>query len=175
VPLWVDGVGPLTAVYPVADLLLLALAVAALAMLGRGAGWSWWLLCASFVTFFVTDAIYADLAASGASVGGHPVDLGWLLARLLLAGAALASLRSSESRTVDLEGVTVLVLPGVCGLAVLGLLFHGSLAGINPVAAVPALAAAVLKVGRTALTFRELRALTEARHPRDARQRDGTE
>jgi hypothetical protein len=38
---------------------------------------------------------------------------------------------------VDLEGVTVLVLPGVCGLAVLGLLFHGSLAGINPVAAVP--------------------------------------
>jgi signal transduction histidine kinase len=163
VPLGADGAGPLTAAYPLADLLLLALAVAALAMLGRGAGWSWWLLCASFVTFFVTDAIYAGLVASHAYVGGHPVDLGWLLARLLLAGAALASLRSTESRTVDLEGVTVLVLPGVCGLAVLGLLFHGSLAGISPVAAVTALAAGVLMVGRTALTFRELRALTEAR------------
>jgi signal transduction histidine kinase len=96
-------------------------------------------------------------------VGGEPVDLGWLLARLLLVGAALASLRSTESRTVDLEGVTVLVLPGVCGLAVLGLLFHGSLSGISPLAAVTALAAGVLMVGRTALTFRELRVLTEAR------------
>jgi len=163
VPLGGDDVTPLTAAYPLADLVLLALAVAALAILGRGAGWSWWLLCASFVTFFVTDAIYAGLVADDAYVGGEPVDLGWLLARLLLAGAALASLRARESRTVDLEGVTVLVLPGVCGLAVLGLLFHGSIAGIGPVAAVLALVAGVLMVGRTALTFRELRVLTEAR------------
>ncbi len=163
VPLGVDGVTTLTTAYPLADLLLLALAVAALAMLGAGAGWSWWLLCASFVTFFVTDTIYARLVADGAYVGGLPVDLGWLVSRLLLAGAALASLRSTESRTVDLEGVTVLVLPGVCGLAVLGLLFHGSLSGISPVAAVVALAAGVLMVGRTALTFRELRVLTATR------------
>jgi signal transduction histidine kinase len=163
VPLEQDGVTTLTAAYPFADLLLLALAVAALAMLGRGAGRSWWLLCASFVTFFVTDAIYADLVERGAYVGGEPVDAGWLVARLLLAGAALASLRRTESRPVDLEGVTVLVLPGVCGLAVLGLLFHGSLSGVSPVAAVLGLAAGVLMVGRTALTFRELRVLTEAR------------
>lgn len=163
VPLREDGVGTLTTAYPLADLLLLALAVAALAMLGRGAGTSWWLLCASFVTFFVTDAVYARLVDRGAYVDGDPVDLGWLLARVLLVGAALASLNSAESRTVDLEGVTVLVLPGVCGLAVLGLLFHGSLAGTSPVAAVLALAAGVLMVGRTALTFRELRVLTEAR------------
>jgi signal transduction histidine kinase len=163
VPLEQDGVTTLTAAYPFADLLLLALAVAALAMLGRGAGRSWWLLCASFVTFFVTDVVYADLVERGAYVGGEPVDAGWLVARLLLAGAALASLRRTESRPVDLEGVTVLVLPGVCGLAVLGLLFHGSLSGVSPVAAVLGLAAGVLMVGRTALTFRELRALTEAR------------
>ncbi|SDO21874.1 Signal transduction histidine kinase [Geodermatophilus sp. DSM 45219] len=163
VPLEQDGVTTLTAAYPFADLLLLALAVAALAILGRGAGRSWWLLCASFVTFFVTDAVYAGLVARDAYVGGEPVDLGWLLARLLLAGAALASLHSTESRTVDLEGVTVLVLPGVCGLAVLGLLFHGSISAISPVAAVLGLGAGVLMVGRTALTFQELRALTEAR------------
>jgi signal transduction histidine kinase len=163
VPFGVDSVAPLTAAYPIADLLLLALAVAALAMLGVGAGWSWWLLCASFVTFFVTDAIYAGLVASDAYVGGAPVDLGWLLARLLLAGAALASLRGMESRTVDLEGVTVLVLPGVCGLAVLGLLFHGGIADISSFASIMALTAGVLMVGRTALTFQELRVLTEAR------------
>jgi signal transduction histidine kinase len=163
VPLGGDGVAPLTAAYPSADLLLLALAVATLAILGVRAGWSWWLLCASFVTFFVTDAIYAGLVARDVYVGGEPIDLGWLLARLLLAGAALASLRGSESRTVDLEGVSVLALPGVCGLAVLGLLFHGTRAEVSLLAAGMALVAGVLMVGRTALTFQELRVLTEAR------------
>lgn len=149
--------------YPIADLLLLAVAVAALAMLGRAGGLSWWLLSASFVTFFVADALYAGLVADDAYVSGSPVDLGWLLARLLLMGAALASLRPTEFRTVDLEGVSVLVLPGICALAVLAMLVHGSLTGLNPLAAVLALCAGVLMVGRTALTFRELRALTEAR------------
>ena len=162
-PFGADSLEPLTAAYPIADLLLLALAVAALAILGPSAGRSWWLLCASFVTFFVTDAVYAGLVAEDAYVGGEPVDLGWLLARLLLAAAALASLRRTESRPVDLEGVTVLVLPGVCALAVLGLLFHGTRTEVSTFAATMALTAGVLMVGRTALTFQELRALTEAR------------
>jgi signal transduction histidine kinase len=163
VPFGGDTAATVTTAYPIADLLLLALAVAALAMLGRGAGISWWLLCASFVTFFVTDAIYADLDATGAYVGGEPIDAGQLVARLLLAGAALASLRRTESRPVDLEGVSVLALPGVCGLAVLGLLFHGTRTHISLFASVIALTAGVLMIGRTALTFRELRVLTEAR------------
>ncbi len=163
VPFGGDSVPTLTTAYPIADLLLLALAVATFAMLGRGAGWSWWLLCASFVTFFVTDALYAEMVADGSYTGGQPIDLGWLLARLLLVGAALASLRQRESRTVDLEGVSVLALPGVCGLAVLGMLFHGSHAEISSFASVVGLVAGVLMVGRTALTFQELRALTEAR------------
>jgi signal transduction histidine kinase len=163
VPFGSDSAATLTTAYPIGDLLLLALAVAALAVLGVGAGWSWWLLSASFVVFFVTDAVYADLVASDAYAGGEPVDLGWLLARLLLAGAALASLRRHESRPVDLEGASVLVLPGLCGLAVLGLLFHGAHVGITPFASAVGLTAGVLVVGRTALTFRELRALTEAR------------
>ncbi len=163
VPFGGDAAATLNTAYPIADLLLLGLAAATLATLGVGAGWSWWLLCASFVTFFVTDAIYAGLVARDAYVGGEPVDLGWLLARLLLAAAALASLRRREARAVDLEGVSVLALPGVCGLAVLGMLFHGTQAGITPFASVLGVSAGVLMVGRTALTFRELRALTEAR------------
>ena len=159
-----DGsIAPLTAAYPIVDLLLLGVAVAALVMLGRGAGWSWSLLCASFVTFFVTDAVYAQMVADGTYTGGQPVDAGWLGARLLLVGAALVSLHQTESWTVDLEGVSVLALPGLCGLAVLGLLFHGSRVGISTFAAVVALSAGALMVGRTTLTFRELRTLTEAR------------
>jgi signal transduction histidine kinase len=163
VPLGDAGFATLNTAYPVTDLLLLALAVAALATLGLRAGWSWWLLCASFVVFFVTDTFYADLAARDAYVGGEPVDFGWLLARLLLAGAALASLRPAESRTVNLEGASVLVLPGVCGLAVLILFYDGIHPEITPFASIVALCAGVLIVGRTALTFRELRVLTEAR------------
>jgi signal transduction histidine kinase len=163
VPLGADHTVALTAAYPVADLLLLALTVATLAILGVGAGWSWWLLCAAFLVFFVTDTLYADLVARDAYVGGGPVDVGWLLARLLLVAAAVVSLRSTESRTVNLEGASVLVLPGVCGLAVLGLLYDGIYPEITPFASVVALCAGVLMVGRTALTFRELRELTEAR------------
>jgi signal transduction histidine kinase len=163
VPIGLDQVGTLTTAYPIADLLLLGLAVAALAMLRRGAGRSWWLLCASFVTFFVTDAIYAVLVAEDLYIGGEPVDVGWLLARLLLMGAALASLRPAESRTVNLEGVSVLVLPGICGLIVLVLLFDGIYPESSSFASVLALCAGVIMIGRTALTFRELRMLTEAR------------
>jgi signal transduction histidine kinase len=163
IPVGVDHIASPAAAYPVADLLLLAVTVAALTILGRGAGRSWWLLCASFVVFFITDAVYAELVARGAWVGGGPVDVGWLLARLLMVAAALASLRSTESRTVNLEGLTVLALPGVCGLAVLVLLFDGIPPQISPFASVIALCAGVLMVGRTALTFRELRILTRIR------------
>jgi signal transduction histidine kinase len=163
VPLGAGHIVSPEAAYPVADLLLLALAVAAVATLGTGAGWSWCLLCASFVTFFLTDAVYAAGMANGTYVGGGPIDVGWLLARLLMVAAALVSLRARESRTVDLEGASVLVLPGVCGLAVLGLLYDGIRPVISPFAAVVALSAGVLIVGRTALTFQELRELTRTR------------
>ena len=163
IPLGVQHIVSPEAAYPVADLLLLAVAVASVAVLGRVAGASWCLLCASFVTFFLTDTLYAEGVANGTYVGGGPIDAGWLIARLLLIAAALVSLRAKESRTVDLEGVSVLVLPGLCGLAVLGLLFHGTVAQISPFASVVALSAGVLMVGRTALTFQELRRLTELR------------
>ena len=162
VPVGVDHIS-LTAAYPIADLLLLGLTVATLAILGVGAGRSWWLLCASFLVFFVSDAIYADLLARDVYVGGGPADLGWLLGRLLLVAAALASLRAAESRTVNLEGASVLLLPGVCGLAVLVLLYDGVRPVASPFASAVALCAGVLMVGRTALTFKELRELTRTR------------
>lgn len=156
------GVRGLDAAYPIADLLLLAIGVAALAVLGRAAGASWWLLCTSFVTFAVTDALYAAEVAVGAYAPGDPVDAGWLLARLLLAAAAVASLRDRAGER-DLEGAAVLALPGVCAVTVLGLLFHASQSRITPASTVLALAAGLAMVVRTAFTFRELKVLTEGR------------
>ena len=155
-----DGARGVAAAYPLADLLLLAIGVAALAVLGRAAGPSWWLLCTSFVTFVVTDAVYAQQVAAGTYTPGDPVDVGWLLARLLLALAAVASLRE-RGRPRDLQGAAVLALPGACALTVLALLLHGTQHPLPTAATVLAALAGCVMVVRTAFTFRELKVLTE--------------
>ena len=150
------------ALYPLADLLLLAIGVAALAALGRTVVPSWWLLCSSFVVFAVTDAVYAAQVADGTYSIGDPVDVGWLLARLLLAAAAVASLRDPDEQR-DREGAAVLALPGVCAVAVLGLLAAGTQTALSPASTALALAAGLVMVVRTAFTFRELRTLTQGK------------
>ena len=162
VPTGQDALAGVAAAYPVADLVLLAIGVAALAVLGRTAGPSWWLLCSAFVTFSVTDALYAAQAELGTYEPGHPVDVGWLLARLLLAAAAVSSLRE-PARQRDLEGAAVLALPGACAVAVLVLLASGTWQPLTPASTVLALCAGLAMVVRTAFTFRELRLLTEGR------------
>jgi signal transduction histidine kinase len=158
-----DEVTGLTTAYPLADLLLLALGVAALTVLGRGSGPAWWLLCTSFVVFAITDSLYAQQVALGSYDTGDPIDAGWLLARLCLVGAALTSARARARGPVDLEGASVLALPGVCGLLVLLVLFTASHRHVPALATVLALVAGVLMVARTALTFRELSDLTQAK------------
>ena len=121
---------------------------------------SWWLLCASFVAFFLTDTLYAD-GSPRTYVGGGPTDAGWLLARLLLVAAALVSLRAEGVADGRPRGGQRprparplrprrprAPLPRQRGQ-------------VSPFASVVALSAGVLMVGRTALTFQELRALTE--------------
>ena len=153
-----------TVIYPVADLILFGLSIAAIAMLGWAAGAMWWLLCASFMAFAVTDAIYAALVVDGAYTVGHPVDLGWLLARLGLAAAAWTSARASyRERPMSLGGTRVLAIPIVCGLAVLGLLFYGSQNRLSLLAGALAVGAGIAVLARTLLTFGEVRQLAEAR------------
>jgi diguanylate cyclase len=168
---WAEG--GLAYAYPIGDLVLLAGAVAAVAMLGRAKDPSWWLICAAFVVFAVTDTLYAEQVVAGTYVAGGPLDLGWLLPRVALMAAAWLSLRGRrEEHPVPLRGYGVLAVPGICGLLVLGLLFHGTLAPLPTAATVLALGAGVVVALRTALTFREVRDLTEMQ--RQARTDDLT-
>ena len=154
----------LLAFYPIADLILLALSVGAVVILGKATGLVWWLLCGAFMIFAVTDVVYAATVARGAYVSGGPLDLGWVLARLGLLAAAWASVRvGARSRPVPLLGANVLTVPGVCLVVVIGLLFYGTRMEISLFAAGLGLAAGALIVGRTLLTFREVRDLAEAR------------
>ncbi len=144
--------------YPVADLSVVALAVAALTMLGRARELTWWLLCAAFLVFAVTDWVYVEQLARGDYVVGGPLELGFQGARLLLLGAALASLRS-RSGPVPLDGLRILAVPAACGLVALAVLFHGTSTRLPAVATVLALATGVAVVARTLMTIHEVRTL----------------
>ena len=156
--------------YPVADVLLLVLVTGALCVIGRGAGGAWWCMSLGLALFAVTDTVYAFQVARDTYVDGGALDLGWLLAIACFGLAACQTSRTATSRRF--EGMGVLVVPGVCVLAALGLLFHGYLYSGDRVAGALALVAVLLALGRTVLTFREVRALAESR--RQARTDDLT-
>jgi diguanylate cyclase (GGDEF)-like protein len=150
-----------TFAYPVADVLLLLLVAGALTVIGRGAGPSWWWLSAGLACFGVTDTVYAYEVARGSYVDGGPLDLGWLLALACFALAACA--RRSNGTSTRLDGMGALVVPGLCALAALALLFHGFLGDGEPLAGALALGAVLAALARTGLTFAEVRALGESR------------
>jgi diguanylate cyclase len=139
---------------------LVALAGAALAMLGRARDLTWWLIGAAFLMFAAADWVYAEQLAHGDYVVGGPLELGFQLPRLALLGAALTSLRSHPA-PITLDGVRMLAVPGACALAVLGVLFHATKTPLPGVATGLAFTAGIAVVGRTALTIREVRTLAE--------------
>ena len=156
--------------YPVADLVLLVLVVGVLTVTGRGAGAAWWLLSAGMLVFVLTDVVYAYQLAAGSVVDGKWLDAGWLVALdcLVLAAGRVAPHRPVQRR----EGLHVLLVPAVCAVAALGLLFYGGLTPLPLLGQVLALSAVLAALGRTALTFREEQALAESR--RQARTDDLT-
>jgi len=152
----------LIAAYPVADLLLLVLIAGALVVIGRGAGAAWWWLTAGTALFVVTDTLYAYQVAHGTYVVGGPLDVGWGLAFLCYGLAACQAPRPRTS--TPLRGVRALVVPGLCAIAALVLLLRGYLEDGDPLAGGLAFGAVVAALTRTALTFREVRALADSRH-----------
>jgi diguanylate cyclase len=154
--------------YPVADLLLLVLIAGALAVIGRGVGATWWWLSGGLALFVLTDTVYAFQVAQGSYVDGGVLDLGWLLAFLCFGVAATRQASSGRATrtaasSTRLDGLGALVVPGLCALTALGLLFRGYLHNGDPVAGLLALGAVLAALGRTALTFREVQALAESR------------
>ena len=147
--------------YPTADLLLLVLLGGALAVIGRGAGASWWWLTAGMGVVVATDTLYAYQMAHGTYVEGGPLDPLWAVAFgcFGVAGCQVGGTR----RVLPLEGMRRLIVPGVCALAALGLLFSGYLSDGDAVAGTLALGAVLAALVRTALTFREVQALADSR------------
>ena len=146
--------------YPVADTLLPILLAGSITVIGRGAGSAWWLLSAGVALFAVTDSVYAVRVAQDAFAPGSGLDLGWVAAFLCFGFAAL---QRPRGEVVGREGTGGLLLPAACTLSALGLLFAGHLSGGDPVGGALALAAVVVALARTSLSFREVRALADSR------------
>jgi diguanylate cyclase (GGDEF)-like protein len=147
--------------YPVADLCLLSLVAGALVVMGRGAGACWWWVTGGLALFVVTDTAYAFQVVHGTYTVGGPLDLGWSLAFICLGLAACQPTRTGA--VAGLGGRSGLLVPAVCALVAVGLLFEGYLDGGDAVAGVLALGAVLAALARTGLTFRDVRALTDSR------------
>ncbi|MGK5168899.1 putative bifunctional diguanylate cyclase/phosphodiesterase [Geodermatophilus sp. CPCC 205761] len=159
------------AAYPVADLLLLVLIGGALTVIGRGAGGVWWWVAGGMVLFVVTDTVYAFQVVHETFVPGGVLDVGWGLAFACFGLAACQ--RPRAGGTSRLEGLGALAVPVVCALTALLLLFAGYLDDDDdPLAGFLALVAVLAALARTALTFRDVRALADSR--RQARTDDLT-
>jgi diguanylate cyclase (GGDEF)-like protein len=169
-PVLVDGGGnaaaALTALsYPVGDLLLATLLIGALAVMGWRVGPTWSLLAIGLCWFVLGDVVFLVQSASrtGYETGGW-VDVTWIIGVALMAGAAWIRERDRPAGAVS--GWFLLTVPVVfAGLSV-ALLMAGSLARDRINLAVVWLAGATicLALTRTALTFREVRRLAEARN-----------
>jgi diguanylate cyclase (GGDEF)-like protein len=147
--------------YPIGDTLLLILVLASITVIGRGAGAAWWWLSAGMALFALTDVVYVLRVAQGTFASGTLLDLGWGAAFLSFGMAALQPPRTGTA--ARLEGRDGLVLPGLCALSALALLFAGYLHNGDLVAGGLALAAVLAALGRGTLTFREVRALADSR------------
>ena len=149
--------------YPVGDLLLLVLLVGALAVMGWRAGPTWWLLAAGLCWFVLGDVVFLFQSASpqGYTIGGW-VDVTWLAGVALMAVASWG--RASEHPPGRMDGWGLLAVPLLFAATSVVLLMTSSLGG-RPDALVVWLAGATIcfALARTALTFREVRNLAEAR------------
>jgi diguanylate cyclase (GGDEF)-like protein len=155
-----------TLAYPVSDVLLLALMGAVIAVDGVRQDRGLLLIGGAIACKLAGDVALSRGAALGGYEVGGPADLTYIVAGLLAALAAARAGRPGTRRRPDggtRTGWADLALPLTCNVASLVVLAvqvrHGAL-DVGGVCAVGCVLASLL---RTAVTFREVRALQEAR------------
>ncbi|RBY96000.1 GGDEF-domain containing protein [Blastococcus sp. TF02-8] len=149
--------------YPSADLFLLGLLAGGLVLVGRESGAAWWWVTGGLSIFVVADTVYAYQVVHGTYVAGGPLDTAWGLAFIAFGLAACVSPRRTPMDAAAVAARRPLFVPAACTLVALGLLFAGYLGEGDPVAGSLALGAVLAALARTAVTFRDVRALGDSR------------
>jgi len=145
--------------YPLADILLFGAVAGALALGGWRLDRRLLLIGASFVLSGAADCMYLLQTTAGTYVEGTILDSLWPASVLLLGLAAWVPTR--PSRTVDVEGRALFVVPATCGLLAVGLLTWDHVHPLSHLAVALALATLVGVVFRTGFTFRDNQRILE--------------
>ncbi len=146
--------------YPVADLVLLAVALAVLVAQGWRLTWIWWALAAGCLLLVVADTHFLLKVAADDYRQGTPYDLGWPLGFTLMGLAAWAPSTSVRRAGHDQPALVVPIL--VTAISV-GVLVAAAERDIPQLAVALAAAALLGAAARTGLALRELRLLVEQR------------
>ncbi|NMN93783.1 diguanylate cyclase domain-containing protein [Antrihabitans stalactiti] len=155
---------PLTVVvglaYSMGDLLLLALAVGALAVLGWRAEQRWGLLVAGFISYAAADTAYLFATAGGRYTEGSTIDTLWPVASLLVAVAAwrATTRRPARSRSE----LAIWAPPMLCTATAVTLLVLDHDSPLPRLAVVLAALTLIAVTARFAVTFREVTALADS-------------
>jgi diguanylate cyclase (GGDEF)-like protein len=149
-----------TLAYPVGDLLLMLLVAAVFGLAGGRPGWSWALLGAGLLSWGVADTAYLLETAKGTYTEGTPLDWTWTLGATCV---ALSAWRSSPQRPARAGEWSTLAIPALSTLAAGAVLSICAIGQGRTVAVVLAAASVGTAVGRTFLTFRDVRRLAHTR------------
>jgi diguanylate cyclase (GGDEF)-like protein len=139
--------------YPLGDVVLLSLVIAAFSLTAWRPGRAWWLIGAALLLFAVGDSIYLWATATGDYVEGQLLDATWPAALLFIAVAAWND--GLARRRVDVRGRSLLAVPAVCALAAASVLAFDHFERVNVLAIVLALATLLCVLVRLGLAFRE--------------------
>jgi diguanylate cyclase len=146
--------------YPIGDLVLIVVAVAALAVARWQPDPVWWLLAVGFGVFAVADTAYL-LGVDSWYVDGSWVDGLWMLGIALVPLAG--SLRQRPARAA-VGGFAALLVPILFSLAALVVLVVAAFDHLHPVTIGLAAACLVAAGTRTALSSEQTRAVARSSH-----------
>jgi two-component system cell cycle response regulator len=161
------GIGGTTAevltnlAYPVTDMGLMALIVAAIALRGWRLSPALLLLAVGTLAYWITDSLYLIGVANGTYHYPSPFDFGWTAAAVLYAAAAWAP--ATQPAAVERTGgLREIVLPIGFGIVGLGVLVAAAFTPVNPLAVALAAASLLAVMVRLLMTFAEHAAMLRA-------------
>jgi two-component system, cell cycle response regulator len=137
--------------YPIADVTLLILILAASALAGWRGGRAWLLLGAGLATLALSDGAYLLESAKGSYSDSGLVNAAWPLGGLLLAGAAWTPRGTAGPR---LTGMRMIVLPTLAAIAATALQAYDHFHRVPDVAALLSILTLIGVAIRMGLTFR---------------------
>jgi diguanylate cyclase (GGDEF)-like protein len=142
--------------YPIGDLVLFVVSVAAMATVRWRPDPAWWLLGSGAAFFAVADTAYLFTVANNTFSDGNWVAGMWMVGLTFMALAGSAPRRGPAE---EVRGFAALVIPILFSLTALGVLIVGTFVDLHPVAIVLASGCLVAAGVRAALTFEQTREL----------------